>query len=195
MRRWKRVQTEAGVRFRSALELHEAALLRNLVGSVLDMLDTREPSGPVDELEAITGMRVGNTRAPQDPTLQRLLPDFHHPDGDEPDDPVGVDDLNAALRGLHEPAIIDAKRAAAQELLGTVPHAGGRIELTEEQANGWVAAINDVRLALGTMLGVGPDGPDRLPADHPMAGQLGVYQWLTVLQDYLVVALMGRRGR
>jgi hypothetical protein len=43
------------------------------------------------------------------------------------------------------------------------------------------------------MLGVGPGGPERLPDDHPMAGHLDVYQWLTVLQEYLVLALMGRR--
>ena len=40
------------------------------------------------------------------------------------------------------------------------------------------------------MLQIGPEGPDELPAGHPMAGQLNVYQWLTVLQEYLVVALM-----
>jgi len=50
-----------------------------------------------------------------------------------------------------------------------------------------------VRLALGTMLGIGPEGPEQLPADHPMAGHLDVYQWLTVLQEYLVVALIGKR--
>ena len=48
-----------------------------------------------------------------------------------------------------------------------------------------------MRLALGTMLEIGPDGPDQLPAEHPMAGHLDVYQWLTVLQEYLVLGLMG----
>ena len=40
------------------------------------------------------------------------------------------------------------------------------------------------------MLDVGPDGPDAAAADHPMAGHLDVYQWLTVLQEYLVLGLM-----
>jgi Domain of unknown function (DUF2017) len=74
-----------------------------------------------------------------------------------------------------------------------VPAGGGRFELTEDDANAWITAVNDVRLALGTMLGVGPDGPEQLPPEHPMAGHLDVYQWLTVLQEYLVLALMGRR--
>jgi len=46
--------------------------------------------------------------------------------------------------------------------------------------------------ALGTMLEIGPNGPERLPTDHPMAGHLDVYQWLTVLQEYLVLGLMDK---
>lgn len=51
-----------------------------------------------------------------------------------------------------------------------------------------------MRLALGTMLGIGPDGPERLPEDHPLAGHLDVYQWLTWLQEYLVLALIDGLG-
>ena len=60
-------------------------------------------------------------------------------------------------------------------------------------SNDLEAMVNDVRLALGTMLDVGPAGPERLPAEHPMAGHLDVYQWLTVLQEYLVLGLMDKR--
>lgn len=190
MRKWKRVDTDDGPRFRSALDAHEAALLRNLAASVIEVLDTRESSEPPDELEQITGIKAGNAAPPDDATLRRLLPDFHRHVDRETDE---TSDLNAVLRQLHEPEIIDAKRVAAQQLLNTVPDQGGGFELTEDEANAWIAAVNDARLALGTILGIGPDGPDRLPADHPMAGQLGVYQWLTVLQEYLVLALMGRR--
>ncbi|MBS9535794.1 DUF2017 domain-containing protein [Mycobacterium sp. M1] len=197
MRKWKRVDTDDGPRFRSALALHEAALLRSLAGSIVDILDARESACPPDELEAITGIRTGNAQPPGDATTRRLLPDFYRPDrsGEASGADVDADSLNAALRSLHEPEIIDAKRAAAQQLLSTIPDQGGRLELDEEQANSWIAAINDVRLALGTMLGVGPDGPTRLPADHPNSGRLSVYQWLTVLQEYLVVAVMSRPRR
>jgi hypothetical protein len=193
VRKWKRIETDDGPRFRSALAPHEAALLKNLAGSVVGMFDTRESSSPPDELEQITGMKTGNSQPPDDATLRRLLPDFYRADDHDPDGPAVADSLNAALRSLHEPEIVEAKRVAAQQLLNTVPEQGGRLELTEEQANGWISAVNDIRLALGVMLDVGPNGPDRLPADDPMAGQLSVYQWLTVLQEYLVVALMGRR--
>ena len=199
MRKWKRVETANGPRFRSALAPHEAALLKNLVGAMIGLLNERETSAPADELEEITGITTGHAEPPGDPTLRRLLPDFHKPDDPDDEDAEAAsagdsaDSLNAALRSLHEPEIIEAKRFAARQLLATVPDDGGRFELTEDVANAWVAAVNDIRLALGTMLDIRPGGPDRLPDDHPMASHLDVYQWLTFLQEYLVLALMGSR--
>jgi hypothetical protein len=202
VRKWKRVEAADGLRFRSAMDSHEATLLKNLVGSMIGMLDERESSSPADELEQITGIKTGNAERPDSAALQRLLPDFSKPDDALPRDertpattPATTESLNAALRSLHEPDIIEAKRAAAQQLLDTVPENGGRFELTEEAANAWIAAVNDVRLALGTMLDIRPDGPEQLPDDHPLAPHLDVYQWLTVLQEYLVLALMGSAER
>ena len=193
MRNWKRVETVDGPHFRSALAAHEAALLETLVTSMLGMLEERETSSPADELEEITGMRTGNSQPPQDETMKRLLPDFYRSQTGHPAGSATTESLNSALRSLHEPEIIDAKRQAAQRVLQTIPQGGGRFELTEDDAHAWVAAVNDVRLALGTMLDIRPDGPERLPADHPMAGHFDVYQWLTVLQEYLVLGLMDKR--
>ncbi|WIM89658.1 DUF2017 domain-containing protein [Candidatus Mycobacterium wuenschmannii] len=190
MRKWKRIEAADGARFRSALDAHEAGLLRSLVSSMIGLLDERESSSPQDELEQLTGMKTGNSEPPDNATLQRLLPDFAKPNDDPEED---TDSLNSALRSLHEPAIIDTKRVAAQQLLDTLPDGGGKIELSEEAAHAWTASVNDLRLALGTMLEIKPDGPDRLPDDHPLAAHLDVYQWLTVLQEYLVLALMGSR--
>jgi hypothetical protein len=195
VRKWKRVETADGPRFRSVLDPHEAALLKNLVGSMIGMLDERE-SSPPDELEEITGIRVGNAERPDNATLRRLLPDFSRPDAAAlSGGAASAESLNAALRSLHEPEIIEAKRVAAQQLLDTVPDNGGRLELTGEAADAWIVAVNDVRLALGAMLDIRPDGPDRLPDGHPLAPHLDVYQWLTVLQEYLVLALMGNLMR
>jgi hypothetical protein len=193
VRKWKRVDTADGPRFRSALESHEAALLRSLVTSMLGMFEERETSSPADELEEITGLKTGNSQPPEDETMKRLLPDFYRSQSDHPAGSANTESVNSALRNLHEPEIIEAKREAAQRLLQTIPDGGGRLELTEDDAHAWAASVNDVRLALGTMLDVGPNGPDRLPPDHPMSGHLDVYQWLTVLQEYLVLGLMGKR--
>ena len=192
MRKWKRVEGPEGPRYRSALAAHEADLLSSLVSSMVGMLDDRESSAPVDELAELTGMRTGNSVPPLDDTMKRLLPDFYRQATEHPAGSGTAESLNSALRSLHEPEIIDAKREAAQRLLDTVPAGGGKFELSEDDAQAWVSAVNDVRLALGTMLDIGPDGPDRLPGDHPMAGHLDVYQWLTVLQEYLVLSLMGK---
>ncbi|OMC44806.1 DUF2017 domain-containing protein [Mycobacterium sp. IS-1264] len=191
MRKWKRVETANGPRFRSALAPHEADLLKNLVTAMIGLLDERESSSPADELEEITGIKTGNSERPRESTLRRLLPDFYKSDQDDAAADAS-EGLNAALRSLHEPEIINAKRVAAQELLDTLPAEGGRFELTEDGANAWIAAVNDIRLTLGVLLEIGPEGPDRLPSDHPLAAHYDVYQWLTVLQEYLVLVLMGR---
>ena len=189
MRRWRRVQTADGARFVSALEPHEVALLKNMATSIQEMLDDRQAGSPSDPLEEITGIRTGNPKPPEDATLSRLLPGFVK---DPQAGQATPEESNSVLRSLHEPAIIDAKIVAAQRLLATLPEGGGQLELSEADAQAWIAAVNDIRLALGTMLGIGPEMPDRLPAGHPMAIHLEVYGWLTVLQEYLVLGLMGK---
>ncbi len=189
MRQWKRVQTAHGVRFVSVLKSHESAVLQTMATSIREMLDDRQSEAPADPLEQITGIRTGNATPPENATLQRLLPDFVREDSGAPPG------SNSALRSMHEPEIIDAKMAAAQRLLDTVPSGGGPVELSEDDAQAWIAAINDMRLMLGTTLGVGPETPERLPESDPKAIHLDVFQWLTVLQEYLVLGLMGKSLR
>jgi hypothetical protein len=165
------------------------ALLKNMATSIQEMLDDRQAGSPSDPLEQITGIRTGNPKPPEDATLSRLLPGFVK---DAQAGQATPEESNSVLRSLHEPGIIDAKIVAAQRLLDTLPEGGGQLELSEADAQAWIAAINDIRLALGTMLGIGPEMPDRLPAGHPMAIHLEVYGWLTVLQEYLVLGLMGK---
>ena len=188
MRRWKRVDTAEGPRFVSTLDANEVLLLRNMATSLQEMLDDRQSGAPSDPLEQLTGIRTGNTAPPTDATMSRLLPDFVSADAAE-SDPSGS---NAALRSLHEPQIIDAKISAAQRLLETVPPDGGRVELEDRRGRVRVFPVNDIRLALGTMLQIGPEVPEELPEGHPMATHLDVYHWLTVLQEYLVLGLMGK---
>ncbi len=162
-----------------------------MVGSLTELLSERAASAPTDELAELTGITTGHSTAPADLTLGRLLPDFHRPDQERE---LGADvvngDLNSALRSINEPRIIDAKLSAAQILVESLPDGGGEIALTEEQALAWLTALNDVRLALGAMLGISEDTPDRYPDDHPHAAHLDVYHWLTVMQELLVEALM-----
>jgi hypothetical protein len=177
---WKKSGRGARVRLVAVLEAQEASVLRGLVTEVRQMLAGRAADQPADELAALTGMRTGPSRRPDDRVLARLLPDFTTEDAD----------LAAGLRSLHEPQLIEAKDAAAALVLDTLPADGGRVELTVEQADTWLAALNDVRLALGTALDVSEDMPDEVPPEDPRSAHLGVYQWLTFVQDALVQTRM-----
>ncbi|MFX1760837.1 MULTISPECIES: DUF2017 domain-containing protein [Rhodococcus] len=190
MRQWTRKNSLSGPKLRSEMDAHEASVLRSLVSSVLGMLEERAGQAPQDDLAALTGLRTGNAVPPEIPALRRLLPDFHRPDSDSAAN-VGDDaaDLNGAMRSLHEPSIIDAKLAAGAVILRTVPESGGKVVLNPEQAEAWLYGLNDVRLALGTTLGIDADTPDVLDDDDPRAPHLDVYHWLTWMQDSLVQAL------
>jgi hypothetical protein len=77
-------------------------------------------------------------------------------------------------------------------VLDTLPDAGGRIHLTQEQAMAWLKALNDVRLALGIRLGVTEDFEEqwgRLTQDDPQWAAFEVYAWLGAVQESLVQAL------
>lgn len=179
------------MRYTTSLESHESELLASMVASMSELLTEREASAPRDDLAELTGIRTGHSSAPTDATLGRLLPDFHRPDQDTELTADAVNGrLNAALRSVNEPKIIDAKLAASTTMLATLPDGGGDVSLTEKEARCWLTALNDVRLALGAMLGISEDTPDQLPPDHPHAAHLDVYHWLTVIQELLVEAMM-----
>ncbi|SNR80996.1 protein of unknown function [Haloechinothrix alba] len=183
MKDWKR----KGDHVVSEFAQQEAAVLRGLLRHIDDVLRARVDETPQDELAELTGMRSGPTTAPDDPVLSRLLPDFHRIDPDQPSE----EDLEsaAALRSLHEPELIDAKLGVASVVLETLPSEGGEVTLDLEQADAWLAAINDVRLALGTVLDVNEETPEELPEDDPQASHLGVYHWLTYVQESLIQAV------
>jgi hypothetical protein len=190
VRTWRRHGRGERARFVAVLDPPEASVLRGLVGQVDAMLSGRADESPSDELSALTGIRTGPSTAPDDPVLARLLPDFHRPDADpqrEGDDGAA---LAAALRSVREPELIEAKRDAIATVLASLPSGGGRVELTVPQAEAWLTAVNDVRLALGTALEVSEDMPEQLPPDDPRTDHLPVYHWLTWLQDSLVTVLM-----
>src|SRR5690606_18258587 len=75
---------------------------------------------------------------------------------------------------------------------------GGEVRLAEEEADLWLRALTDVRLALGTRLGIDDDTDIEAELDEavgrdprsPRVGQLSVYAYLSFLQESLVGALM-----
>ena len=178
---------------RASLAAAEASLLRSLVGQIMSLV---EPEGPADEpaegwaddrdddLAALEAMMhgPGAEKISEDPVLARLLPDAYR------DDPEAAGEF----RKYTEPALRTAKQQAAQEMLDTLPEAGGRIQLTHDQAHAWLKALNDVRLALGVRLNVTEEFEQqwgRLRADDPQWAAYEVYAWLGAVQESLVQAL------
>jgi Domain of unknown function (DUF2017) len=182
---------------RAWLAAAEASLLRSLVGQIMSLVEPGGPAdntadntaddtvgNPDDDLAALEAMLhgPGAEKIPEDPVLARLLPDGYR------DDPEAAGEF----RRYTEPALRTAKHAAAQEMLDTLPEAGGRIQLTQDQALSWLKALNDVRLALGVRLGVTEDFEEqwaRLKPDDPQWTAFEVYAWLGAVQESLVQAL------
>lgn len=165
-----------------SLSDQEAMLVRGLVSDVDQLLAERGPT-TTDPLEELTGMMADSPEPPADPALARLLPDGHR------DDP----DAAAELRRLSEGTVRQQKSEAARRLLATLPEGGGTAKLDGEEAQAWMAALNDVRLVLGTRLEVTEES-DPLggyQADEPEAVPYVVYHWLTGLQDDLIKAAAG----
>lgn len=183
MKTWRR----KGSRIMGGFEQQEAAVVRGMVGQLDDMLRARSDEAPQDELAELTGIRTGPSESPNDPVLSRLLPEFHQLDPDQPSRETL--ESSAALRSLYEPEVVDAKLGVAGVVLRTLPEEGGEVKLSLEQADSWASALNDVRLALGTALEVTEEMPDELPDDDPRSSHLGVYHWLTWVQESLVQAL------
>ncbi|MEV0147321.1 MULTISPECIES: DUF2017 domain-containing protein [unclassified Nonomuraea] len=157
-------------------EAPEVAILRSLVSQVLGLVEPGETGD--DPLERALGIG-GRGQAPSDPVLARLFPSAYEDAGDA-----------AEFRRYTEATLRDGKRADARTMLDTARP--GRTELTPEQAQAWLRALNDVRLALGTKLEVTEEIHDEIATmseDDPRYPAYVTYDWLTYLQDTLVRAL------
>ena len=186
----------------------EAANIRYLVGQVVellggDTLDEEKPddrtAGPrdrpsektpdapddglpsADDLAAMIGL-TENSELPSDPALARLLPDAYR------DDP----EASGEFRRYTEQGLRSGKVAAARTVLATLPPKGGRVRLSGPEAQAWLRALNDVRLALGVRLEVTEDFDElvaRMSPDDPRLAYADMYHWLGYLQETLVGAL------
>jgi uncharacterized protein DUF2017 len=123
-----------------------------------------------------------------DPAVGRLFPDVY------PDDPVET----AGFRSVTEDDLKIAKLEQAKTVLADLLHSGGEVRLSEDEADLWLRALTDVRLAIGIRLGVEDDTDIEAELDDavlrnptsPRVGQLSVYAYLNFLQESLVAALL-----
>ena len=171
----------------------ESSVLAHCIRELLELLTPPEREEPTDPLAALLRLSPGAT-LPADAALARLLPNAY---GDDPE---------AALdfRRYTEADLRAGKVAHAEAMLATLPTTlptgDARIVLDREQADAWLFTLNDLRLALGTRLGVTDDLEDGDPdpddegdpdADERLQG-LEVFGWLGLVQETLVEHLQPR---
>jgi len=159
----------------------EAAIIRELVAQVVELVAADMPTAGNDDLAALVGIS-DSEEEPDDPVLARLLPDGYR------DDP----DAAREFRRFTESGLRSAKVESAQMLLETLPASGGRIRLRADQAEAWLRSLNDVRLAMGVRLGVTEDFHELIAdigPDDARYGYAQIYDWLSILQASLVAAL------
>jgi hypothetical protein len=182
------VRRRAGA-VRVGLVEDEVVLLASLSNAVMQILGGAGPPPSDDPVEALVGLPSGAVEAPQDPVLARLLPDAYRDD----------DAAAGEFRRLMDGDLRAQKCAALQRVLDDLADGGTRkgnelrFELDDEAAQQWLYATNDVRLVLGTLLGVTEDMEQErssLEPDSPRAVQLALYDWLTWLQNAIVEAVM-----
>lgn len=168
--------------------------MQSLVLQLLELV-REEPSqiGSGDDGWAVA-LGLGDTAPgrPTDPVILRLFPDAYRED-----DEAASDFRRFTERGLRE-----AKAASAASVLASLATAPGveeagsrekiRIDLDGDQSQAWLRTLTDLRLALGTRLGVSEndeDDWDGLDEDDPRRHVHDVYEWLGWVQETLVRVL------
>lgn len=169
--------------YRCRLEPAEALVVRQLAREVDALIaaeaGTGRPAG--DDLEALLALPAEAPERPADPVLSRLFPDAYADAEDAAD-----------FRRYTMPELSAGKRAALAVVRDTVDDRGGEVTLDEEAAQVWLTALNDLRLALGTRIGVTDDEQaGRPPSGDDLALLYDVYDLLTFLQGTLVEAVAG----
>jgi hypothetical protein len=142
----------------------------SIVGLLLDQLEQLLAADPED--------------SGGDPVVERLLPPGHASDPE----------IAADYRDLTEAALRGGKADDLAVVRATLPPEGGEVRLDDDQARAWLRTTNDLRLALGTRLGVTADTEPPEDPTEEEGSQLAVYYWLTAVQGSLVDALVAGGG-
>ncbi len=171
----------------------EAGVIANLAGQVIELLRDRNGAQVTDADPLVSELGLGGpSQPPEDPVLQRLLPDAYR---DNPDD-------SAEFRRFTESALTSAKVANAETVLATLV-AGGldltdesatqvEIELGPDEVQAWLRSLTDIRLSLAVRLGIETEEDAMLlenSSDQALVAMGELYDWLGYVQETLVQAL------
>lgn len=179
-----------------ALEELEISILRSFTVQFLELIGPgpSEWADPDDPLVAL--LAEGPSEPPADPALARLFPDAYG-DPDKPDD-ADSEAASAEFRRYTENDLRTRKRNDALAVVRSLDAAssggagGAVLRLDQTQAHQWLGTLNDLRLTIGSRLGVTEDNDDlyHLPEEDPRKPMVIAYLWLGELQTTLIDALM-----
>lgn len=183
----------AGGGVSATFQVVEVDLLRSLVLQLLELVGVDETDAaagapdddPGNPFASIT--MDGPRERPRDPVLARLFPDAY---GDDPD-------AAGDFRRFTERRLRTGKAGDAAALLESFEGAAvdgdrAKLRLDRDAAHAWLRTLTNLRLALGTRLGIEQDDDARweaLDEDDPRRYVRDVYDWLGWLQETLVRAL------
>lgn len=184
----------------ATFEPGEAHVIASLTSQVVELLRDRngELASDPDPLAGELGLSGGPSLPPEDPVLQRLLPDAYRDDSDE----------SAEFRRFTERSLTSAKVANAEAVLASLREAGLdetkvddedvenqeplEVELDAAGVQAWLRTLTDVRLSLAVRLGIESDEDTMLlhqSEDEAVIAMTELYDWLGYVQETLVTAL------
>lgn len=196
--------------------------LLELIGPGSGPADGPQDPGGEEGLEGMEGLEGvawppfadGPTEPPSDPALARLFPDAYGPgpaagdvnartgEGAGAGDPAEAEearDASAEFRRYTENDLRARKRedglAVVRALDSLTPGDGGAVlSLSQADAQQWLGALNDLRLAIGTRLELTDDSDGSelyaLPDSDERKPMVMAYLWLGGLQETLVETLV-----
>lgn len=172
-----------------ALSNDELHILINLVEQLLELLGERnfthhyQSDDPFAQLMAAS---IGNLESrieqPEDPVLQRLLPDAYA-------DPESA----AEFRKYTESSLRLVKQThlmyLREQLVFPVDHELPKADIAVTDPTQWLIAINDLRLALAVRLGIKTDSfaeYEKMKDSDRQKPLFAVYFWLGSIQESLI---------
>ncbi len=168
---------------------HAASLLNNLARQLIELLSEGEARQRVgeDPLEALLDFGAPRDR-PDDPALQRLLPDAHRDDEEAAAEFRRFTEGNLRQSKVHDATVVVL-------CLGEVTDTDVEefeFELDAVQARCWMRCLTDLRLALAARLDIhtgAKDAWENLPDDDERVPLFEIYGWLGYLLESLVNAV------
>lgn len=158
------------------IEALEIALLTSMIEQIISLLTPLQDSENSDPLAQMVGIDQ-TAQKPEDDVVLRLLPDAYQDDKEASNE----------FRRFTERSLRELKIKRAQFVLENLPEPDKTILIKPKDFEAWLTVINDVRLALGTRVGISEgEDEENITGEEEIDHVKDIYSWLTWLQSNLL---------